>query len=314
MGTLTIAKDEANSPSAQDYAKGTPQNSIIAFKFSTGANEGVRITQIKFQEASSTADSDFSNVTLYDAATGAQLLDTAGNPVPSTGMVSGYVTFGSYTTGLDGTGLFDIAKSANKIIIVKADVPTGAATADNFLGLKLANPTTDVKADGLSSQNDLGTAEVNGGTSTAIPSTNLLHDIIAKGTLTVQVAANSPTAATYALGVTEYEFAKFDLITTGENITISQLNILFSTSSDVTATTVAADAADINNIKLYDGTTLLKTDSVISSGKAEFGINLTIAKNTTKTVRVVGDVPVGSAAAYLTAHIDSGAYITASGA
>lgn len=312
LGTLTIAKDESYSPSAKEYSRGTDQNDIIAFKFSTGANEGVRITQIKLQETvTALADADVSNITLYDAETGEQLKDTAGNLVPGAGMVSGFVTFGSYTTGLDATGLFDIPKSSNKIILVKADVTTGAATGTSRLGFKITNPTTYIKADGLSSKNDLGTAEIS--PSSAVPSTAVNHDIIGQGSLTVQKNSGSPVAATYAVGTNDLTLAKFDFITTGEDVTISQLNIYFATDSDGVATTGAADAADLNNVRLYDGDTLLKTDSTLSSGSAEFGLTLSIPKNTTKTITVKGDVPVGSDAAYLTAHINTPADITAVG-
>ena len=285
LGGLTVDYSTEYSPSAQDYAKGSAQNSLIAFKFTTGSNEAVRITQLKFLEASGTADTDVNNVTLYDAVTGEQLKDTAGNLIPSASMISGYVTFGSYTSGLDTTGLFDIPKATTKYILVKADIPTGATAANDILGLKINNPTTDIKADGLSSQNDLKSTDINGGTITQKPATAnvIVHDIISQGVLTIQASANTPGASTYAPNSSDFWFAYFDLVSTGEDITVSELNIFFETSSTVNASDSPAASSDINNVRLYDGDTLLKTDDTISSGKAEFGINLTVPKNTTKT-------------------------------
>jgi hypothetical protein len=163
----------------------------------------VRITQLKLKESvAALSDSDVSNITLYDAVTGNQLTDTAGNLVPAAGMVGGYVTFGSYTSGLDTTGLFDVLASQNRIILVKADVSSGATAATGRLGFIISNPTTDIKADGLSSQNDLASSDISPGSQ--LPATAISHDIITNGTLTIQANSGTPAAATYALGVTDY--------------------------------------------------------------------------------------------------------------
>ncbi|MDD5145096.1 MAG: peptidoglycan-binding domain-containing protein [Candidatus Pacebacteria bacterium] len=313
LGSLTIQKDTTYSPSAQDYTRGTSDNDMIAIKLSAGANEGVRITYIKLTETQSAlGDSDVANITLYDAETGARLVDTTGNTIPAASMVSGYVTFGSYTTGLDTTGLFDIEKSKSKIVLVKADVSSAATVADTRLGFELNNPTTDVKADGLSSGNDLGTSDINAGVTTAVPSTSVNHDIIEKGTLTVSANSNTPAASNYTLGTENYTFAKFDLTSTGEGIKVSQFNVYFATGTG-SATTTAADAADVNNVELWDGDTLLGTDSQISSGYAEFAVNLTIEKNKTKVLTVKADIPIGSDAANLRAWIQKPADLTAEG-
>ena len=313
LGTLNVSLDTSYSPSAQDYARGTTQNSIVAFKFTAGANEGVRITQIKLAEAvSSTSDSDISNVTLYDAETGEVI---AG---PAT-QISGFVTFGSYTTGLDASGLFDLAKSASKIVLVKCDVSSAANVSDSQLGFQITDVQTYIKADGLSSQNDLGSTEIIGTDTIGL---TIKHDIIAKGTLTVGPSADSPAAATYAIGTTNYTFAKFELTSTGEDMLVSQFNVYFATGTSDGATTTAADAADINSVELYDGSTLLATDPTISSGYANFSVSLTVPKNTTKTLTVVADIPTGSDAGNLAAWVqtqddvivvgkDSGVTITA---
>jgi hypothetical protein len=304
LGTLNVALDTTYSPSAQDYARGTNQNSIVAFKFTAGANEGVRITQIKLAEANSSLnDADISNITLYDAETGAVI----GGPATQ---ISGFVTFGSYTTGLDASGLFDLAKSTSKTVLVKADVSSAAATATSRLGFQITDVQTYIKADGLSSQNDLGSTEILGTDTIGV---TILHNIIEKGTLTVGPSSESPSAATYAVGATSYEFARFDLTSTGEDMLVSQFNVYFATSTVDGATTTAADAADINNVKLYDGTTLLATDPTVSSGYANFSVNLTVAKNTTKTLKVVADVPTGSDAGALTAWVQTQDDVTVTG-
>ncbi|MFH1462610.1 MAG: hypothetical protein ABIG08_02890 [bacterium] len=317
LGTLTVADSTTYSPSAQEYTRGTLQNDIVAFKFSAGANEGVRITKLKIHSATGTAlgSSDVSNITLYDAETGEQLTNTDGNTIGAAGLSSsGYVTFGANTTGLDVTGLFDIEKSKNRHILVKADVPTGASTATGFLGFEIDNPLTQVWADGLSSQNDLGTSEINAGASTQVPSTELMHDILEKGTLTVGPNSNSAAASTYAVGTYDYTFGSLDLTSSGEDISVTQLNVFFATGTGDSATNTAADAADVNNIELWDGTTLLQTDSQLSSGYAQFAITLTVPKNTTKTLTVKGDIPSGSDAGALQIWLQKPGDITAEGA
>ncbi|MBI5221455.1 MAG: hypothetical protein HY979_01475 [Candidatus Magasanikbacteria bacterium] len=302
LGTLIVTQDSTYSPAAQSYSRGTTQDKVVAFKFSAGAYEGVRITQIKLKEAvASSSDSDFNNVTLYDAETDTVLAGPAG-------VVSGYVTFGSYTTGLDATGLFDIAEGKNRIILVKADVSSAAAISPNQLGFQILNSQTDVKADGLESANDLATTDIT--PSTALGNT-LLHNVIGTGTITVGPNSNTPSASTYSVGTTDFTFAKFDLTSTGEDIKVTQFNVLFATSTN--ATTTNADAADVNNVKLYDGTTLLKTVSNISSGYAQFAINVTVPKNGTKVLTVKGDIPTGSDAAVLQAWLQKAGDITAEG-
>ncbi|MFH1714300.1 MAG: peptidoglycan-binding protein [Candidatus Nealsonbacteria bacterium] len=311
LGTLTISQDTAYSPSAQSYSRGTLQNDIIAFKFSTGANEAVRVTQIKLQETvSSTTDADVSNITLYDAVTGEVVAGPAS-------MISGYVTFGSYTTGLDASGLFDIPVSTNKSILVKADISSAAGIGNSQLGFKITTPTTYIKADGLSSANDLGADEINSGSTTAVPGTDVNHNVIANGTLTVGPNTNTAAAMTYAVGIQNVNFATFDLTSTGEDILVTQFDVLFATDTSDSATSTEAEAADINNVRLYKGSVsssnLLGTDTSISSGYANFSTNLTVAKNATVNVIVVADVPLGSDADGLQAWIDKPSDITAEG-
>lgn len=300
LGTLTVAKDTALSPSAQTYVLGTAQNKMIAFRFTAGAYEGARVTQIKLHATGTAAgtDSNISNVTLYDGDTNTVIAGPAG-------MLSGYVTFGSYTSGVfDTTGLFDVAKSAYKQILVKADVPVGASSAVSAIGFEILNPTTDIKADGLSSQNDLASTDINAGSTTVIPSTKVAHTISAYGTLTASLNANSPSAATYSAGTTAYTLAKFDLTSTGEDILVSQINITFSTATSPSSVTAdLAATADVNDVRLYDGSTLLATDPTISSGVAQFGVNLTVAKNTTKILTITGNIPTGTGAPRLAAMI-----------
>jgi len=304
LGTLNVSLDTTYTPSDQDYARGTTQNDIVAFKFTAGANEGVRVTQIKLQEAvSSTSDSDISNITLYDAETGEVISG------PAT-QISGFVTFGSYTSGLDASGLFDLAKSTSKTVLVKADISSSANVSADQLGFQITTVNTYIKADGLSSQNDLGTSEILGTNGVGISTT---HNIIEKGTLTAGPSSETPTAATYAVGTSNYTFAKFDLTSTGEDMLVSQFNVYFATSSVDTATETAADSADINNVKLYDGSTLLQTDPTISSGYANFSISLTVAKNTTKILTVIADIPSGSDAGALQAWLQTPDDVTAVG-
>jgi hypothetical protein len=258
------------------------------------------VTYIKLtRNAVGLADSDLNNISLYDAGSGELIAGPATQQ-------SGIVTFGYNGQGLDASGLFDVAKSQSKVILVKADVSASAGAEDAVLGYKFA-ANGDVKVDGLSSMNDLTNPTV------ANLGSTLSHDIIAQGTLTIGPSSNTPAAATYALGVSNYTIAKFDLTSTGEDMLVSQLNVYIDDDSSADATATAAAAADVTNLRLYDGSTILATDNTISSGVANFGINLTVPKNTTKTLTLVGDIPTGSTASYLQAWVNGTDDVTASG-
>ena len=285
QGTLTVTKDTAYAPSAQDYVLGQEQVDVNAYKFSAGATEGVRIVKIRLQlVGANMEETDIANVNLVDAITGEIIAGPAS-------AVSDYITYGSNTEGLDSPGLFDIPASGNRHIMVKADIPTGADDSNDF-GVELADATTDVLADGLVSAGDLSSTDITDSTGTDA----ITHDLNEKGTLTIAAAGVTPTADTYSLGVVDYSFAKFDLTAGMEDMLISALNIDFSDHASSGTYDILSVDTDFTNVDLYDGDTLLDSDATLSSGVANFNISFTIPRDTTKTLTIKADIPAGSTA------------------
>lgn len=284
QGSFSAAADATN-PTAQTYVKGTTGDTVLAIKVSAGSTEAVRVTEIKLTKSATgtMADTDISNISLWDGST--QIGGYAG-------MSGGTVTFGSNTTNAyDSVGLFDIAASGTKVITVKADVPTGAATLAAMWGLKIA-AHGDVKADGVSSKNDLPAC-----TSCTVSAVD--HTTSVKGDLTNTVNSATPAAANVAKNTTAVTFAKFDLTATGEDVIATAWTVkAYNTSNG--STTTAVTTGDITNMKLMDGTTQLgSTVTNPSSGVGTFSFALTIPKNSTKTLSVIADVPTGTTASYL---------------
>ncbi|MDD4986125.1 MAG: hypothetical protein PHQ43_10130, partial [Dehalococcoidales bacterium] len=273
QGTVTVNIDAAYNPASQNYVKGTTNKLMSAFKFSAGSTEGIRVTKLKLKlNDGNGSATDVSNITLWDGST-----QIAG-PVS---LIGYYATFGSNTIGYDTTGLFDVAKSSNKTIQVKADIPNGATTA-HTIDLDIA-AYSDMWIDGLDSRYDLTLSASN------LTSGNAnTHTITANGALTVALASQSPASQTYIKGSTGMEMLRFNLTAdSGEDISVSSLTIDLS---DEVAD--SADSGDFTNVKLLkmDGTQLGSTVAS-PSNEAAFSFNLTVPASETVTLKVVTDIP-----------------------
>jgi hypothetical protein len=284
QGTLSVALDSATNPAVQSYVLGTTNRLIAAFKFSTGSREGVRVTELTLTQASTNGTAtDISNISLYDGST----LIASGSMVGST------VKFGANTIGWDSSGgLFDMPSSTNKVVQVKADVPSGATASASRLGLKV-NAAADLKADGLTSQYDLPSGSVTLGSPTP---TGNGHTISSYGTLVVSLSSTTPSAQTYVKGVAGKEFTKINFTAgTGEDILVSALTVYCYEDSGHTKGN-ACDSGDVTNVKLLksDGTQLGSTVASPTSS-ASFSGSLTVPAGTTEALTVVADVPTSGA-------------------
>lgn len=292
QGSLVTSTYTATQPSTQDYVKGTTQRLFTALQFSAGAVEGVRVVKLVFTEngGGTCAVTDLSNVTLYDYNPATATETQVGS---SAGLIGTTVTFGSNTANaFDTSGLFDIAASGNKYVHVRADIPTGAATG-NDCALSIA-AVGDVKADGLSSMNDIPSGSVTG---TANVAANQ-HNISASGTITAALNGLSPSSSTvYANGQTGVVLAKYDLTAaSGEDILVSSLQFDFW---ETTGQTDAAESTDIANAKLMNGTTQVGSTVASPTGTATFSPNLIVGAGKSVTLSLVVDIP--SAASFTTA-------------
>lgn len=284
QGTLTVALDAAQNPAAQNYVKGTANRLITAVKFSTGAREGVRMVKLVFTLGGTGSATDISNVTLWDGTT--QIAGPAS-------VIGTSVTFGANTIGYDVTGLFDVLKSANTTVLVKADVPTGAdSTKTVSLSLSAAS---DISADGLGSQYDLPSSAITG------TATGNAHSVTANGTLSVALAADTPPAQTYVKGSTAKSFTKINFTAgSGEDMTVTSITVRCYVGSGTGSTCASGDVTNVKLLK-SDGS---QFGSVVTSPTASAGFSgtFTVTAAQTGSITVVADIPTTAAAASV--HFD----------
>jgi hypothetical protein len=283
QGTLTVTLDAALNPASQSYVKGTMNRDITAVKFSTASTEGARVTKLRFTlGGTSAAATDISNITLWDGST--QIAGPAS-------VIGSYVTFGANTIGWDTTGLFDVAPSQTKSIVVKADIPLGATT-NHGVKLSLA-AAADVWADGLNSQYDLPSGSI------SVNATGNEHTVTAYGSMAVAKSTQSPAAQTYVKGQTGKIFTKVSLTAgAGEDITITSITVNCETSDNI-----SCSSGYITNAKILksDGTQFGTTvASPIAS--ASFSGSLTVAASQIETISLVADIPSTSNATSV--HLD----------
>ena len=291
QGTLAIAIDAAYNPSGQTYVKGTENRLFTALKFSTASTEGARITKLRLTLGSggTCVATDISNVTLWDGTT--QIAGPAS-------VIGYYVTFGSNTIGWDTTGLFDLEVSKVKTILVKADVPTGATTGHQCK-LSIA-ASTDVWADGLSSQYDLPSENV-----TLVSGDGNLHTIAASGSLTISKSNNSPASQSYIRGSLAKEFLRFNLAAdSGEDIAVSSILVRCFRS---TGTNVTCVSGDVSNVRLQKSDGSYYGSAFASPvATASFSGSLTVKAAETESLKVIADIPATSNATSVHFEIVSG--------
>lgn len=299
QGALTVSVDAAYNPASQSYVKGTSNRLMSAFKFSAGSTEGVRVTQLKLTFSGTVTN--ISNITLWDGTT------QIGSAASAVGT---YITFGSNTIGYDSTGLFDIAKSGNKTILVKADIPSGATTAAS-LEIYI-NAAADVYADGLDSKYDLTSSSITA-TSAGASNTNA-HTVAANGSLTIAKSSLSAPAQTYVKGSTNgsgKEFLTINLTAgSGEDILVT--SIIFNCYNADGATACAAGTTTNAKLLKADGTQYGSTVASPSS-QASFSGNITVPASETISLKLVADIPSSAGTGDVIWKQLGSAYMTSTG-
>ena len=293
QGTATLAQNAAYAPTTGTaFVKGVASNKMASYKLTAGSNEGVRLTKLTVVLAgTNVAATDFSNWMIYKMVDGAEV------EIPVTGSVSGLnVTFED-TTG----GLLDVAKSENETLIVRADVTTSVTGTESGVKIYVAadgTTNTVAKIKGLASDEYITSGVTLSGVATGDAQT---FTVGAKGNLTVSKAATSPGADTVAKGATNQLFTIINLYATGEDVTVTDLDL---TAYETSNQTDVVDSGEIANIYITDedGTQLGSTVSAPSTGVSSFSFSYVVSKETNKTIKVYGDVPSGSTASYL--HVD----------
>ncbi|MFH1824411.1 MAG: hypothetical protein ABH873_04200 [Candidatus Firestonebacteria bacterium] len=276
---MTITLDGATNPSAKSFVNGTSGQLLSAFRFTAGPEENLRVSRLKLSLGGTGAGTtDINNLALYryDEATGVEILiDSATNFVGTT------ATFGADSIGLD-SGIFDVVKSNHVVIHVRADIPNSASYTT--IGIYV----NEVKVDGILSQGNLVSEIIN------ISAVDTLGEVTnhtanaSVGTIAMATSSSTPTTQAVAPGTTDFEFLAVDFTASREDIILSSVVVNLYDAADQSN---VAQAADFVNVKLWDGATQLGSTVSSPTSTAAFSINLTLAKDVIKTLKVTSDIP-----------------------
>jgi len=268
--SVTLA---ANTPASATYVRdntaGTFAQAVadfVKFNFTASKEGAAKVTTLKLTRSGVSADSDLSNVYLYEGNT---------KLAEMTSFTSKVITFNN------AAGLFTVAAGTTKAIMVKADIAASTATvASIVLGINsAAGITTDASAVS-------GTFPING-------------NAMAVGTVADLGYANITSTTTFPAtidpGVTNYELWRFNVTANDQKIELEKVVLTM-------VGTVTAD--DVINLKLeVAGTQIGSTvEKVDANNQAVFDLTASpgyeIPAGQTKTVILKGDVPTGTNRAF----------------
>jgi uncharacterized protein YneR len=308
QGSFTAAISSAYNPTADNVVIGVEKKKGVAIRVSAGANEGVRITELK----ASVALADTAAVgTVWLAEVAA---DGSVGAILGQGTLSGSgagtwtVTFGSNEINtFDTDPLFDVEKGKNKDVYILFDVPAGITVAggDDTVIVSIA-ANADIKGDGLSSLNDLPactSCTVTGNTFTEVATGSFAYS-----------TSGTPAATTIVQGTTDVDFVHWLFTASGEDILVTSLVIL-AEEADGDA---IDGTGDVTNIRLYKESispaNLLKTQASVTSGVVSLSFSDTVAASTSRTYILVADVPTTvSGESQIRFTIDDATDVTATG-
>ena len=257
---------------------------IGSFVISAGAGEGAKISSLSLQDANSVPlNGLFSNMRIKGLNAAGQYVELA----PGVGNLSGAGSTYAYSLS---TPLV-LTKGQQYVMDVVANVLSTTST------LLLNTPTAVVKVkDSSVAYQTTDTAQSNTITTGA---TGKAVYLVAKGTLTAAVSADTPVAQQLVMGATNQPLMKFKL-TAGrsEDLSVTELTAAVTIMASTTPTGI------LSNIRLLDGDaqvgsavaaltadTTVSATSATSSAYAKFSaLSITVPKNTSKTYTLVGDV------------------------
>lgn len=239
----------------------------------TNSGEDIRVTSLLFAASSS----DATNLTVYKGVFGGT--GVALSPINDAPTVA---------DGATSTFAFDepivIAKGTSQTIQLVGDINSGA-TANNSVQFGLTDATAasnpSVVAYGVSTGNraTLSLTADNGATLT----------YSAAGAVTVSTY-NNPTNAIVRAGATGVTMGSVKLDAQYENLDLDQL-IVYVADGALTGT-AAGNYQDILTVYLYDGSTLLASNAIPSTGNYTFNFangTLTVPKDGSKTLSLKAD-------------------------
>lgn len=246
--SATLVADTTSGDGAQALAP------VLKLNF----NGAGKVTTVKLHRSGISADTDVSNMYLYDGDT---LL--ADSPIVST-------TAFSFT---NSAGLFTV--NGSKTVTVKMDLANGTGSGKTIQFSVSA--AADISSDATSLG---GTFPITG---------NVMSTATAADLGKITLAHVSDPGTTVDAGLTEQELWRFSLAAADQKIKISQIKV---------TAIGTMNAGDISNFKLHDGTTYMgSTMATMNSDKTVtfmFSPAYEIASGQTKNISFRGDIVAGS--------------------
>ena len=278
-GTLTADRFSISNTTAYEGDSMVP---VLAIKLQAKLSD-ITVQRIKLDLGISTSIYTKVFKTLY-------VVDDAGKVVAQADLNSNTVVKDGSNYYLTLGGLsYVVAKDSSKVLTVKADVYSSIKSGD------LGSKTVRLAADGIRGVDGAGIDQYAG-------STSVTQSVTVATTLadsaTMNLSTNSSNYKTTEVvasnGSTEDEldkvaFLAFDLKANKADLDVTDLTVRFTTSGTATVTTAY----------LYDGSTLLSTESV-NGGVAAFtdsNLLFSVGKDATKTLTVKGDIRSADASA-----------------
>lgn len=282
VGTLKINK-AADMPAAAQLVSSSTGNTVMKYKLES-AYENVDITILPIYYTGTVAD--VANFKLYKDGV-------------LIGDANGYTMTGALTAVNFSAGTFVVTKDVPTYLTIKMDLNAKAqvttSAASVYLGIADSNSDNsewggagnyNVEAKGVASGATLNVANIDSigdGNGNVFGSNNFtLH----KGILTISKSAVSPSGTVSTS--TSAEVLRLDLLATGDEITVNQMDIIKGGTCNPTGTAAAY-------IKSSDGGTTYETFTAgtawldQSNTVAAFDSALVITAGETKTIKFMGD-------------------------
>jgi len=266
--TVALASDTPAADTILSDGGGVSQDAqaliaVLKLNFTASSDGDVKVTTLKFNRTGISSDSDVDNVYLYD---GGNILSRLAEMQSISSKV---VTF------TDANGLFTVPAGTTKSILVRFDLNRDS-TSGKTIGFNVVS-ASDIVTNGASVS---GSFPMTGN----MMSTATVTDF---GTVNISRVADNSTAVDP--GSTGFTAAHYTLAPAYQNLQLEYLKFQMIGS---------AAAADVTNIKLYDGTTQLGSTQQLGSDKTVAfdltGSPLAISSSQTKHLYLKVDVASGS--------------------
>ncbi len=263
-GSLSVALASDN-PFAATVVSDTADGAqamipVLKLVFTAGSDGDVKVTSLKLKRGGVSADTDISNMYLYDGD-----MQLSANP----GIANNMVTFSN------SSGLFTVAKGSSKTVLAKLDLKNNVAAGKTFVF------SLNAKEDVMPAASS-GTFPLSGNSFTSASVTDLGKLVLSNVT---------PTAAgTVDPGQTNFEVWKFKAVNSDQDTELRKVKFTIVGS---------VNAGDLKNFSLWDGGTQVGATVVDMAADKTVTLDLSAApyvvtKGQTKNLSLRADIVAGT--------------------